>query len=150
MNDMTNILAKLILTLVTNTVTTDNARYEQIPISCPTPELFQGGICAVMHGFTNGRKLGDATEKIERSTVEKVEDLVFTYGGREFKTEVSRSYAFTIERKIVLQQSWVESPQTLSTNGNRGTLWMTNGVGFLQPGITIFTNIGNIVTIKNL
>lgn len=81
---ITNILASIVITLVTNVTTTDNAVYEQTPNPCPDRKSFGPGVsCLVFHGYSNGAKIKDATEKTETTTIKEVSTIEFVWNGEK-------------------------------------------------------------------
>ena len=124
---MTNILAKIIVMLVTNTVTTDNAVFEQIPNGPPEGS---NPFHAVYYGTRNGRKLTDATEKTETQSVYEAHLLQWEYRGQTFTQEMMREFKWKTEQRFKLASKWQRvEPEMGPTN-----VWM-----FTNQSIRILT-----------
>lgn len=114
---MTNLLASIIVTLVTNVTTTDNAVYQQIPNPCPDAVAFGLGVsCAVHHGFSNGAKLKEATERVENQKVFRVTSSKIKFNGSTRIHELSREYLMDINTTFKLHSEWIETGKSVSTN----------------------------------
>jgi len=132
---MTNLIASIVLTLVTNVSTVDNAEYEKIQNPCP--DRMPG--CCVLHGFSNGAKIRDATHKTETTTVSEIRTAVVE--GKS--VELSRRTISQSSKHFALKTEWVAAD---NWQPQRPELYyITNGFGLVGGSIsnTIFaaTNI---------
>lgn len=116
---MTNLIASIIVTLVTNTTSTDNAIYAQIPNPCThmgSIILGRGITCALDHGFTQGDKIAEATEKIEVQKVYKVTSSMLTFNGTAHVHELERSLQMSIRCVLHRKSEWSEVYRDVSSN----------------------------------
>lgn len=124
---ITNLVASIVVSLVTNTVTTDDAIYEQIPNPCP--DKLTG--CLVWHGYSNGQKIKDAENRIETSTIDEVTSLDISIDGKPHRIEQGRKYLFTDRKSFKLSRKWEEVGSKRETNSlilMSSSLFLTNGL----------------------
>lgn len=142
---ITNLLASLVVTLVTNITTSDNAVYEQIQNPCPDKMVG----CCVFHGYRNGPLIKPATEKTEIAVVKEITSAEFNWGAEKKTFPLSEkiiSTTATVYRKIedwkYVSRADVEPPKLLtnSIRGGMSYLFFTN----LVENIRIVASITNI------
>lgn len=113
---MTNIiavLASVITTVVSETNWTDNAEYERVknPCTCPAFQPREG-IFAVPainhdHGWSNGRRIKEPTERIEKVTETEHKWVECEVEGVKVKQQVSMAIRHTKARVHKLDAKWV-------------------------------------------
>lgn len=95
---MTNILAAIIVCIVTNVVEWDNG----FTIPQTTQIYFGSGESATQPPYSQ-----PATEKTETTTIKEVKTLIFKWGGQEWSIKKERVLS-TKTRKWKKDEKWVE------------------------------------------
>ena len=120
---MTNllILAKTVIALSTNVVSTDNAEYEKVFAPCPDK---RSG-CLVIHGISNGALIRPATQRTEVSIVTEITSAEFEYAGRTWTEEISRKEVSRTQKTFSRFEGWkeIDAPPVVPRSA-----WLTNWV----------------------
>lgn len=110
---MTNLLASIIISLSTNVSTVDNSVYEQIPVPCPDAKNFtlsfgSGVACAAIHGYTQGAKIKEPTEKTETVTVKEITHAEFLWNGEKKTVVLGERIVSSTQTKYALKSEWTK------------------------------------------
>jgi len=122
---ITNLLASVIVTLVTNVATTDNAQYEQRYVACPDNWIG----CSVLH-TERGAVVKSATEKTETTTITEKTEFEVDVGKGKQRLAVSERVVCEQAKVYRLKQEWelarTYDPNDIIVLNSYGTNILTN------------------------
>jgi hypothetical protein len=150
---MTNLLFSIVTVLVTNVTEATNERYEQYPGPCPEGRIG----CGVMHGWVQGPKIAEATERTVTTTYRRVTNAVcaeplvpsMLLGSCELSNHVE-----VFERQWVPRTNYVSDAKPVAANDyastNRYSIqWNSNGLWFnVRTNISLFRNPTNTLELR--
>lgn len=106
---LTNLIASIVVTLVTNTVTTDNAVH--------APDYSFGGNVYTLEAkpaiyyspnYTSTKVIAPATEKTDTTTVTEIRRLQFELEGKAYVIEIGQRVVSETQKTFKLKQEWKE------------------------------------------
>lgn len=137
---ITNLLATIIVTLTTNTVTTDNR--PEIYVNDQKP--YSGGNVTTLEAYGHYEKYGEATEKTETAIVTETRTIAFDIEGQHREDLLSQREILRKSKTYKLDAKWnivQDGPWTVPfTSGV-----LTNAIGYF---VTTNISITNRMSLK--